>query len=188
MAEPLPNEVTELLRRLSAGDRSAENELLPHVYGELKRLAVVQLRRERPGHTLQATALVHEAYMRLAINKPIPWHNRLHFLAMAGKLMRQILVDHGRRRNAEKRGGPEERIPFDDNIDVSDEQCVLVTGLDDALKRLAKEEPRKAEIVELRYFGGLTEEEIAELLGISVRTVKRDWALAKAWLYGELST
>jgi RNA polymerase sigma-70 factor (ECF subfamily) len=181
------SEITLLLRRLAAGDRSAENELLPQIYGELKRLAMAQLRRERAGHTLQATELVHEAYLRLANQSQIDWQDRIHFFAMAAKAMRRILVDYARRRNAGKRGGAAVRVPLDDHIRISNDQCNLIAGLDGALDRLAQADARKARIVELRFFGGMTEEQIATLLGISSRTVKRDWVTARAWLYGELA-
>jgi len=187
MGDEQSHDVTQLLRRLSAGDRSAKNELLPHVYAELKRLAAAQLRNERPGHTLQATALVHEVYLRLTNSEAPPWQDRLHFFAVAAKLMRRILVDHVRRRQAGKRGGAAVKISFDDALQISNEQCSLIDHLDEALDRLSKLHPRKADIVELRFFGGLTEDEIASLFGISSRTVKRDWMTARAWLYGELT-
>ena len=179
--------VTQLLHRVARGDHSAEDELLRQIYGELKRLAVAQFRNERPGHTLQATALVHEAYLRLTNYQQIDWKDRVHFFAMAAKVMRRVLVDHARQRNAGKRGGPAARLTLDEDIQVTNEQCDLISGLDDALQRLAQTDPRKAKIVELRFFAGLTEEEIAKVLGISSRTVKRDWVVARAWLYGELA-
>ncbi len=187
MGETQPDDVTQLLHRLASGDRLAENELLPYVYGELKRLAAAQLRKERAEHTLQTTALVHEAYLRLTRSQGTEWQDRLHFFAFAAKLMRRILVDHARTRNTGKRGGPSVQVPFDDALLVSQEQCELITGLDQALLQLAATDPRKAEVVELRFFAGLTEEEIADYLRISVRTVKRDWHVARAWLYGKLS-
>lgn len=180
-------DVTQLLHRLAAGDKSAEEDLMPRIYGELKQLAAAQLRKERPGHSLQTTALVHEAYLRITNNESMEWKNRMHFFAMAAKIMRRILVDHARRRNAAKRGGPSPRIELTDGLQVTNEQCDLLEDLDEALQRLADMDPRQAQVVELRYFAGLNESQIGELLGISPRTVKRDWAMARAWLYGEMS-
>lgn len=179
-------EVTVLLRRVSAGDKDAESELLPRVYAELKRLALSQLRSERPGHTLQATALVHEAYMRLA-NQQEGWNGRAHFYALAAKVMRRILTDYARQRNAGKRGGGKIKLSLDEHLGVPVEQCPMLTDLDEALERLEEISPRQAKIIELRFFGGLTEDEVAEVIGVSSRTVKRQWESARAWLYGELS-
>jgi RNA polymerase sigma-70 factor (ECF subfamily) len=183
---PDPDELTELLRRLAAGDKSVENILLARIYGELKRLAGAYLRRERPGHTLQATALVHEAYLRLTQHRDLDCKDRIHFFALAAKTMRRILTDYARQRNAAKRGGLMSLVPFEENLRVTDGQSVLIESLSEALDALAATDARLVQIVELKFFAGLTEDDIAELLGISSRTVKRDWALARAWLRGRL--
>jgi len=180
-------EMTELLRRVAQGDKEAEADLLRQVYQELHRIAAAYFLRERADHTLQATALVHEAYLRLAGQTEIDWQNRSHFFSVAARVMRRILVDHARQRSAGKRGGGGPLIPLDDNLVVTDEQCERFPDLDAALDRLENMRPRWAKVVELRYFGGLTEEEIAETLGISARTVKREWQRARAWLHDELS-
>ena len=179
-------EITVLLQRISSGDKGAEEELLPKVYRELKRLASACLRRERQGHTLQATALVNEAYLRLSDQKDVAWTGRTHFFAIAARIMRRILADYARQRNAGKRGGGRPHLSLDEELHVTDSQCALIEGLDEALQRLAQLDSRQAQVVEMRFFGGLTEEEIAEVLGVSSRTVKRDWMMARAWLYGEL--
>jgi RNA polymerase sigma-70 factor (ECF subfamily) len=178
-------EVTELLHRIASGDKDAEAELIPRVYRELRRIAQAYLRKERQDHTLQATALVHEAYLRLTATAEIDWKSRTHFFAVAANTMRRILVDYARHRAASRRSG--ERLSLDDNLAVSGEQCAFMTELDEALDRLANLNPRQARVVELRFFGGLTEEEIASVLQISSRSVKRDWTVARAWLHGELS-
>jgi RNA polymerase sigma factor (TIGR02999 family) len=167
-------------------ERSAAR-LMPIVYDELRRLAAGYLRRERRGQTIQATALVHEAYLRLVAERAHDWKNRTHFLAIAALSMRQILVERARRRQAAKRGGDPERITLDDHLLASETAGVDVLALDEALGRLAVLDPQQARIVELRYFGGLTIEEIAETLDISPATVKRHWTLARAWLKRELS-
>ena len=176
--------VTEYLAELSAGDPAAFERLLPVVYDEMRRLAAGYLRNERPGHTLQPTALANEAFLRLVGQKDVTWQNRAHFLGVAAQAMRRILVDHARRRNAARRGGgqtlislaesqaPAAEVPFDD--------------LDRALEDLARLSERQAKVVELRYFGGLTIEETAEVLNVSPMTVKRDWTVARAWLFREL--
>jgi RNA polymerase sigma factor (TIGR02999 family) len=184
-------DTSELLARARSGDEKAVSALLPVVYDELRRLAASYLRRERPGQTLQATALVHEAYVRLVGEGKQPWQDRAHFIAIAALSMRQILVERARRRQAAKRGGDPERITLDDHVlgqapAHGDGQVDLV-ALDAALDRLAAEQPRQARIVELRYFGGLSVEECAEALHISPATVKRDWTLARAWLKRALS-
>jgi RNA polymerase sigma-70 factor (ECF subfamily) len=178
-------DVTELLQRFARGDKTAEADLMPKVYRELHRIARAYIRRERPDHTLQATALVHEAYMRLTLQREIDWKSRTHFFAMAAQLMRRILVDYARHRGAGKRGGA--HLSLDEGLQISAQQCALVAELDTALERLAVLNERQARVVELRFFSGLTEEEIAEVIGVSSRTVKRDWTMARAWLYGELS-
>jgi len=162
------HEVTRLLIRLTDGDDGALGELLPLVYAELRRLAAGYLRRERPGHTLQPTALVNEAYLRLVDQMQVRWQNRAHFLGVAAQMMRRILVDHARGQRAEKRGGDMQILSLDENIDVSGERAADLVALDEALKRLAELDPQKSRIVELRFFGGLSVEETAEVLGACV--------------------
>ncbi len=178
-------DLTELLQRAANGDKKAEADLIPHIYRELHTLAMSYLRRERPEHTLQATALVHEAYMRLT-RQDINWQSRTHFFGFAAQTMRSILCDYARQRSAGKRGGGGTVVPLDEGLVISEEQCSMLTDLDDALLRLARMNERQARVVELRFFAGLTEEQIAEVIGVSARTVKRDWTVARAWLYGEL--
>ena len=159
---------------------------MPRVYRELRKIAIGHLRKERANHTLQATALVHEAYVRLAGNE-INWKSRTHFFAIAAQVMRRILVDYARQRNAAKRGGGAVVLQLDEKLTLADDQCDLITGIDAALERLARLSPRQAKVVEMRFFSGLSEEEIADVLGVSSRTIKRDWTIARAWLYGELA-
>lgn len=180
-------DVTDLLLRVSQGDKQAEDELLPKVYRELHSIALAYLRHERSGHTLQATALVNEAYLKLTAQTESGWKSRSHFFAIAARVMRRILVDYARHRGAAKRGNGGPMVPLDEGALVSATQSALITDMDEALQRLEQLSPRQARVVELRFFTGLSEEEIAEALGISARTVKRDWTLARAWLYGELS-
>lgn len=180
-------DVTQLLVAWSDGDQAALDELIPLVYEELHRLAQRRLGRERGGHTLQPTALVHEAYLRLIDQKQVRWQNRAHFFAVAAQLMRRILVDYARRRHYAKREGGALRVTFDEAELVSQERAADVVALDDALTALASLDPRKSQIVELRFFGGLSIEETAEALGVSPGTVMRDWTLAKAWLQREIS-
>lgn len=181
---------TSLSRRSAEGAKA--EALMPQVYDELRRLAANYLRHERPGQTLQATALVHEAFLRLSKEKNQPWKNRTHFLAIAALSMRQILVQRARARHAEKRGGGAEKITLDESVIAghapSTPGGVDVLALDAALEKLAALDPQQAKIVELRYFGGLTVEEVAEALEISPATVKRHWAVARAWLHKELSS
>ncbi|HEV7890039.1 MAG TPA: sigma-70 family RNA polymerase sigma factor [Pyrinomonadaceae bacterium] len=186
MTVPSQQDVTRLLVRLTEGDRGVLDDLLPVVYGELRKLASSYLRRERVGHTLQPTALVHEAYMRLVDQTQVQWQNRAHFFGVAAQMMRRILVDHARAHEAEKRGGEFQKLSLDENIDVSGERDVNLVALDDALNLLAEIDPQKMKIVELRFFGGLSVEETAEVLGVSAPTVKRQWRMAKAWLYGQV--
>jgi RNA polymerase sigma factor (TIGR02999 family) len=181
-----PEELTELLRRAGVGDRHALDRALPLVYEELRRLAHGHLRREAEGHTLSTTALVHEAYLRLVDQSRARWHDRGHFLALAATAMRRVLVDHARRHRSGKRGGGLRRVPVDILELAADERAELLVALDEALSRLAVLDARQARVVEYRFFGGLTEQETAELLGVGVRTVKRDWAKARSWLYQEL--
>ena len=179
-------EMTELLRRVACGDKQAEADLTPQIYPELRKIAQAHLRRERPDHTLQATALVNEVYLKLAGPGEIDWQSRTHFFRVASQTMRRILVDYARRRNAGKRGGGHP-VSLDEGMAVSDENCRLFEDLDRALEKLAELRPRQAKVVELRFFGGMTEEEIGEALGACTKTIKRDWLKARAWLYGELS-
>jgi RNA polymerase sigma factor (TIGR02999 family) len=177
--------VTVLLKAMRAGDATAEQNLLPLVYKELHRLARSYMKRERPDHTLQATALIHEAYLKLA-GAQVDWKNREHFIGVAARVMRRVLVDHARAHSAEARGGELKRVDLEESIAVSAERNEEVLLVDAALERLAKSEPRQARVVELRYFGGLSVEEIASLLDISARSVKRDWLMARLWLFKEL--
>jgi len=185
--EPASGEVTRLLGELRRGSPDAEAELLPLVYEHLHRLAAHYMRQERPDHTLQATALMNEAYLRLISQEKTDWRDRAHFFGIAARLMRQILVDHARGRQAVKRGGLAEKLPIDKLRDFPPAKSRELVELDDALRSLEQLDPQQARIVELRFFGGLTVEETAEALGISPRTVKRDWSVARAWLHGELS-
>ncbi|MBS1770375.1 MAG: sigma-70 family RNA polymerase sigma factor [Acidobacteria bacterium] len=181
------NGVTGILLRLSDGDRDAVNDLLPLVYEELRRLAGSYLRQERSDHTLQPTALVNEAYLKMVDINQISWQNKAHFVAVAANQMRRILVDHARRRNAFKRGGEFHILTLNDEIDKAADETTELIELDDALTELARMDALKAQIVEMRYFGGLTMDEVAEVLGVSVITVKRHWKMTKAWLYGRLA-
>jgi RNA polymerase sigma-70 factor (ECF subfamily) len=185
--EAASQDVTRLLVDMRQGVPGAETRLLGLVYRELRRIARQCLRNERPDHTLQPTALVHEAYLRLAGAGGVDWQNRAHFFAVSANTMRRILVDYARNRNARKRGGPAVRLDIPEALMVSEQRSEQVLQLDEALSRLAEFDPRQSKIVELRFFGGLTEEEIAEVLGVSARTVKRDWSMARAWLLGEMN-
>jgi RNA polymerase sigma factor (TIGR02999 family) len=187
MASPA-GDVTLLLERLKSGDREAGERLMPLVYAELRRLAAAQMRFETPGHTLQPTALVHEAYLRMVRIREIDWHGRSHFYAVAAQIMRRILVDHARSRGAAKRGGPQAPLPLDEALAYAEAKSARLLDLDEALNRLEQLDPRKSKVVELRFFGGLNEDEIGAVLGISARTVKRDWSLARAWLAAELAS
>ncbi|MDR3701212.1 MAG: sigma-70 family RNA polymerase sigma factor [Candidatus Sulfopaludibacter sp.] len=179
-------EVSQLLLAWSSGDRSALEKLTPIVYRELHRIAGQYMRREHPGHSLQTTALVNEAYVRLVDCKRMQWQNRAHFFAVSSQLMRRILVDHARRRNL-KRGGGVQHVSLEEAGLVGGGQDADFVALDDAMNALAKLDPRKVQVVEMRFFGGLSVEEIAEVLKISAVTVMRDWSMAKAWLYRELA-
>ena len=170
---------------MHAGDQAAAEKLLPLVYAELHRVANAYMRRERPDHTLQPTALINEAYLRL-VNEDVDWNSREHFVGFAAHVMRRVLVDYARSRNAEQRGGKAERVELKDQFAISPERLEQVSLLDEALDRLAKKNPRQARVVELRYFGGLSVEQIGAALGIAPRSVKRDWALARIWLFEEL--
>jgi RNA polymerase sigma factor (TIGR02999 family) len=179
-------DVTSILRAWSEGDRRALDRLTPIIYDELRRLARRYMRQERPGHSLQTTALVNEAYMRLIDYKRMQWQDRAHFFAVSAQLMRRILVDHARRHNL-KRGGAVPHVSLDDAAAVSSEVPTDLVALDDALNALAQLDPRKARVVEMRFFGGLSVEETAAVLNVSPITVMRDWSSAKAWLYRELT-
>lgn len=181
-----PHDVTQLLTELRNGDQDAATKLMPLVYHELRRLAGHYMSRERADHTLQATALVHEAYIRLVDQQAGQWQNRAHFFGVAAQLMRQILVDHARTHRAAKRGGNQQKVPLEEGLVFSEEQSGSLMALDEALTRLAEFDPRQARIVELRFFAGLSVEETAEVLGVSSKTVQREWNLAKAWLHREI--
>jgi len=183
-----PRDVTALLGDWSRGDRTALNQLLPLVYAELRRVAVRQLRKERPNHTLQPTALVHEVFIRLVDQRQVDWQNRAHFLGVAANVMRRILVDHARRHGASKRGAGVPSVSIDEAKDVAASGGTSVLALDQVLDRLEKVDADLARIVELRAFGGLTIEEAAHVLSVSPSTAKRDWRTAKAWLTRELAS
>jgi len=180
-------DVTALLQAWTGGNEGALDELLPVLYQELRRTARAYMRRERSGHTLQTTALVNEVYLRLVDIHQIQWQDRVHFLTMAAQLMRRILVDHARRRRYLKRGGGEEPVPLDELAIVSTGRSSHFVVIDDALNTLAKRDARKAKVVEMRFFGGLSVEETAAALNVSPQTVLRDWSLAKAWLRREMA-
>ena len=180
------HEVTELLRDWSRGDQSALDKLIPLVYDELRRLAHKHMRREKAGHVLQTSALVNEAYLRLAGESQVQWQNRAHFFGIAARLMRRILVDDARRRSFDKRGGSRIQVSLSEALSVAQEQAANVLALDNALKNLAANDARQSEIVELRFFGGLSIDETAEVLKVSPGTVMRDWTMAKAWLRREI--
>ena len=180
-------DVTQLLVQSSAGDKAAMDELMPLVYDELRRLARVYLHRERPGHTLQSTALVHEVYLRLIDQRSVKWQNRAHFFAMASQMIRRILVDHARGQKAAKRGAGAVKLSLDDAIGLPGQQDLDLIALDDALTGLAAIDPDQGKIVELRFFGGLSIEETAAVLGVSPATVNREWSSARAWLFREMT-
>ncbi|MGA7158881.1 MAG: sigma-70 family RNA polymerase sigma factor [Acidobacteriaceae bacterium] len=178
-------EVTHLLNQMTKGEAGAAEKLLPLVYSELHRLAASYMRRERPDHTLQATALINEAYLRLC-RDDAKWNSREHFIGMAAKVMRHVLIDYARAHKAQQRDGGLQRVELHEDLAISPEKLEEVLLLDEALKRLEMLHPRQVQVVEMRYFGGLSLEQIASLLGISVRSVKRDWSLARIWLFREL--
>jgi RNA polymerase sigma-70 factor (ECF subfamily) len=184
---PSSENVTQLLLDWRNGDQTALDRLMPLVYKELRRIAGHYMRDERQGHTLQTSALVNEAYLRLVDHENIPWQNRAHFFGVAAQAMRRILVDHARTRNYQKRGGGAQQVSLDEAATVAEERAAEMIALDDALKELARMDERKSRVVELRYFGGLSVEETAEALGVSIQTVGRDWSTAKAWLLREMS-
>jgi RNA polymerase sigma-70 factor, ECF subfamily len=186
MNDKTSGDVTLLLSELVKGDEAAASKLFPLLYDELRRLAGNYMRRERGDHTLQPTALVHEAYLKLVQQRSIDWQGRAHFFGIAARVMRTILVDHARGHLRDKRGGGQRLVPIDEVLVFAPEQSAELVRLDQAVERLTKIDPRQGKIVELRFFGGLTVEQAADVLGISPKTVKRDWSMAKAWLHGEL--
>jgi RNA polymerase sigma factor (TIGR02999 family) len=188
MALESPHDVTQILREWNGEERAAAERLIPLVYDELRRLARDYLRRERGDHTLQPTALVHEAYLRLVDDRSLAWQDRAHFYGIAARLMRRILVDHARAHNASKRGGLQQKLVLDDACGVTEGGAPDLVALDGALENLARSYPRKSEVVELKFFGGLEAKEIAEVLRVSEKTVLRDWSFAKLWLCRELAT
>jgi len=183
---PSPQEISQLLVAWSKGDQAALEKLMPLVYSELHRIAKRYMERENPGHTLQTTALIHEAYLRLADQPQASWQNRAHFFGVAARVMRHILVDYARARNRMKQGGDVQHVSLEEAAVVSREPAAELVALDDALSALAETDARKSQVVELKYFGGLSVEEAAEVLKVSPGTVMRDWSMAKAWLYRAL--
>jgi RNA polymerase sigma-70 factor, ECF subfamily len=179
-------EVTMLLSALTNGEEGAASKLIPVVYDELRRLAGSYMRRERVDHTLQATALVNEAYLKLIEQRAVNWQSRAHFFGVAAQLMRRILIDYARGHTRDKRGGEQKKVSLDEVLLFSEQQSDKLLAVDDSLNLLAKMDPRQARVVELRFFAGLSVEEAAEALGVSPKTVKRDWSVAKAWLYADL--
>jgi RNA polymerase sigma factor (TIGR02999 family) len=186
MGAPLTNEVTERLIAWSAGDRAAFDHLLPIVYQELRRMAGAYLRQENPGHTLQPTALVHETWLRLIDQTRVNWQNRAQFFGVAAQMMRRILVDHAKAKHREKRGGDAVKLSLDDVVNLSQERVTDLLALNDALDDLSRIDGRKSRVIELRYFGGFSVEETAQILEVSPETVIRDWKMAKAWLYQQI--
>jgi RNA polymerase sigma factor (TIGR02999 family) len=180
-------DITRLLKEWSGGDRAAINRLVPHIYNTLRRLASCQLRREGGSHTLQSTALVHEAYLKLIDQQYMQWQNREQFFAVASQIMRRILVGYARKRLASKRGGGKTMLAFDDSFALPNRKEMDLLALDDAMEVLTSMDPRQGRIIELRFFGGLTIPEVASVLGISTATVSRDWTLARMWLHREMS-
>ena len=187
MSSDLPLDVTQILKDWSGGDAAAPEKLMPLVYEELRRLARNYIARERADHTLQATALVHEAYLKLADETRLTWKDRVHFYGIAARLMRRILVDHARAHNAAKRGGLEQKLTLDEARDLPTKNAVELVALDGALENFAHTYPRKSEVVELKFFGGLDTKQISEVLQVSEKTVLRDWNFAKLWLCRELN-
>ena len=184
--QPRSPDVTALLMELTNGNREAASELMPIVYDELRKLAGRYMRRERTDHTLQATALVHEAYLKLVQQQEANWQSRAHFFGIAAQVMRHILIDHARGHTSEKRGGGKRPVPLEEALIFTPEKSLELLRLDESLQRLAELDPRQGRVVELRFFGGLTVEETADVLGVSPKTVKREWSMAKAWLHGDM--
>ena len=187
MTRPRQHDITQLLAEWSDGNPSALDQLYPLVYDELHRLARRYMSRERKGHTLQTTALINEAYVRLVDQKNVHWANRSHFFAISAQIMRRILIDHARRHAYAKRGGGAQQVSLEDVAAITPDPGSELVRLDEALKSLAEMDPRRSQVVELRYFGGLNNEEIAGVLNISENTVTRDWNMARAWLYQQLT-
>lgn len=187
MALTSTENLTELLRDWRQGDRTALDRLTPMVYDEIRRIAHRYMDRERQGHTLQTTALINEAYLRLLGQRQVDWNSRTHFYAVVAQVMRHVLIDHARSRLYLKRGGEAQRVPFDEATLMSTERATELMALDEALTTLAELDARKARVIELRYFGGFSLEETAAVLGVSVMTVRRDWRAAKAWLFQQVS-
>jgi len=183
----IPEEITRLLINWSKGDKSALDDLIPLVYPELRRLARMHMRRENSAHTLQTSAVINEAYLRLVNQQDVKWQDRAHFFAFAAQIMRHILVDHARRHRRNKRRGGTEHVPLDEATVVCDERASELIALDDTLNRLAEIDPRKSQVVELRFFAGLTVEETAEVMKLAPITIMREWRAAKAWLGREIS-
>ena len=184
---PHGESVTSLLAQWAAGDAAALDSLIPLIYEDLHRIAARHLRREKPEHTLQATALINEVWLRLAGEQTISWQNRAHFFGVSAEIMRRILVDHARRKQAGKRGGGIATIALDENVDWSNERDLSLVALDDALVELARLDPQQSKVVELRFFAGLNVEETAEVMGVSPTTIKREWRTARAWLLQEMA-
>ncbi len=187
VSRDLSEQTIHLINAASGGDRQAADDLMSLLYGEFRRLAADYLKRERPEHSLQPTALVHEAFLRLVNQRNVQWQGRSHFFAVGAQAMRRILVDHARRKNRDKHGGGRHRIALDEQMTISKRHDEDLIAIDDALEELAKIDPRQAKIVELRFFGGLTVAEVAEVLGVSKRTVENDWTIVRAWLRRQLS-
>lgn len=187
MPNDVSHQITLLLADWNNGDTNARDELLPLVYDELRQMARRSLRREAPNHSFQTTDLIHEAYLKLAKHEGQSWQNRSHFFGVAAKAMRHILVDYARSKQSEKRGGGRQRVPLADGIALGPDRSLELVALDDALKTLESLDPRKSQVVELKFFGGLTNEQMAEVLKISTETVKRDWRFARNWLLRELA-
>lgn len=187
MSPPAASDITQELHALGAGDRSAPERIMPVVYGELRRMAADYLRSERADHTLQPTALVHEAYLKLVDQSRVTWKSRAHFRAVAAQLMRRILLEYARSHNAEKRGGRLQKIHLEETREISGKDAPDLLELDDVLRNFASTYPRESEVVEMKFFGGLDAKEIAEVLQVSEKTVLRDWSFAKMWLSRELS-
>jgi len=187
LMKPVPNEITELLKDWNGGDQTALDKLMPLVYDELHRLAHQHMRREQHGHMLQTSALINEAYLRLVDQPQIRWESRAHFFGIAARLMRRILVDEARKRNSAKRGGRAIEVSLVEGANIAEEQAANVVALDDALRTLQAIDSRQSEIVELRFFGGLSIEETAEVLKVSPGTVMRDWTFARAWLRQQMN-
>ena len=183
----LRDDVTQLLIKWSKGDKAALDELMPIIHSELRRLARRYMARERPGHTLQTTALINEAYLRLVDQQGVEWQDRVHFFAVAAQIMRHILVDHARKYQSDKRGAGAQKIPLDEVMVANQQRAAELVTLDEALNELATLDPRQSQIVELRFFGGLTVEETAEVIKIAPITVMREWRIAKAWLRDKCS-